>query len=60
MLVAGNSEPRWAKQGDQVQWVKPNFAVFKVLEDGRLEFKRKFDIEPAPHENLSWTGIVAY
>jgi 6-phosphogluconolactonase len=60
MLVAGNSEPRWVRQGDQVRWVPPSLAVFKVLEDGRLEFKRKYEIEPAPHENLSWMGIVAY
>ena len=31
-----------------------------LLDDGRLEFKRKYEIEPAPVENLSWMGIVAY
>jgi 6-phosphogluconolactonase (cycloisomerase 2 family) len=60
MLVAGNSEAHWVKDGNQVRWIPANLAVFRVMEDGRLEFKRKYDVELGPKEKLLWMGIVGY
>ena len=60
MLVAANSEAHWVKEGDQVKWVPGNLSVFRVLDDGRLEFKRKYDVELGPKQKLLWMGIVGY
>ena len=60
MLVASNSEAHWVRQDGEVRWVPGNMAVFKVLADGRLEFKRKYDVELGPKQKLLWMGIVAY
>jgi 6-phosphogluconolactonase len=60
MLVAANSESHWVKVGDDVQCMAANLAVFKVLDDGRLELKRKYDVELGPKQKLLWMGIVGY
>ena len=48
------------KIGNDVIWTPASLAVFMVLEDGRLEFKRKYDVELGPKQKLLWMGIVAY
>ena len=60
MLVAANSEALWVKEGDEVKWMPANLAIFGVREDGRLEFKRKYDAELGAKEKLLWMGIVEY
>ena len=60
MLVAANSEAHWVKQGDKLQWMPGNLSVFRVRDDGQLEFKRKYDIELGAKEKLLWMGIASY
>ena len=60
MLVAGNSETLQTQQKEDgpVETVPANLGVFKILEDGRLEFVRKVDLESKG--SLFWMGFVRY
>ena len=60
MLVVGNCETHWVKQGDEVRRVSANLAVFEVKDDGTLKFARKYDVELAPDTSLFWAGMVDY
>ena len=62
MLVAATSETHWVKRSDRdpVELVTANLAVFRILEDGKLEFKRKYDVELGPKQDLFWVGILPH
>lgn len=57
-LVVANQKSLWMEQGDQLNWVSANFAVFSVAQDGKLTFVRKYDIDDAKHRWLLWMDIV--
>lgn len=60
MLVAGNAETHWVKEGDDVRQVSGNLAVFEVKPDGTLRFVRKYDVALGPDDKLFWMGMVDY
>jgi 6-phosphogluconolactonase (cycloisomerase 2 family) len=60
VLVAGNSESHWVKEDGVVKWMPANLSLFKVLDDGTLEFRNQYDLELAPNTKLIWSGIIAY
>jgi len=60
MLVAGNAETHWVKEGDAVRQVSANLAVFEVKPDGTLRYVRKYDVALGPDDKLFWMGMVDY
>ena len=57
LLVAANSVPMRAREGGAVTTVSPSLALFKVGDDGTLEYVRKYDIDVGG-ETMFWMGIV--
>lgn len=57
-LVVANQKSLWTEQGDELEWVRANFAVFSVAEDGKLTFVRKYDMDDAGGRWLLWMDIV--
>jgi 6-phosphogluconolactonase len=57
VLVAANSVSIRTREGESVATVSPSLAVFKVGEDGRLDYARKYDIDVGK-ETMFWMGIV--
>jgi 6-phosphogluconolactonase (cycloisomerase 2 family) len=57
VLVAANSVAMLASEGGSVTPVSPSLAVFKVREDGKLEYVRQYYIEVG-NETMFWMGIV--
>lgn len=57
ILVAANSVPILVQQGGSVTNVSPSLAVFRVGEDGRLDYVQKYDIDVG-EETMFWMGIV--
>jgi 6-phosphogluconolactonase len=58
LLVAANSVPILAAQGTGMTTIPPSLAVFRVGDDGKLDYVRKYDIDVGS-ESLFWMGIVA-
>ena len=57
LLVAANSVPIRARENGVLTTIPPSLAVFRVAEDGTLEYVRKYDID-AGGETMFWMGIV--
>jgi hypothetical protein len=45
-------------ESGQLRTVPASLAVFRVLEDGTLEFVSKYDVETGPHQ-IWWMGMVS-
>ena len=59
ILVAANQNPMLVREGQSVRTVPASLAVFKVGENGRLDFARKYDVETQGAKNLFWMGVVS-
>ena len=57
ILVAANSVSMRARDGGAVTRITPSLAVFKVGENGTLDYVRKYDIDVGG-ETMFWMGIV--
>lgn len=57
-MVAANSVPILTQEGAGVTTVPPSLAVFRVGDDGKLDYVRKYDVEVGA-ETLFSMGIVA-
>jgi 6-phosphogluconolactonase len=57
ILVAGNMMQLAVRDKDGVSTVPASLAVFRVRNDGKLEFARKYDLNVGSR-NLFWMGIV--
>ena len=58
ILVAGNQAPLPVRDGNRVRIVPASLAVFRIGEDGKLEYVRKYDVDVGEQE-MFWTGMVA-
>jgi hypothetical protein len=58
MLVAEHNLPVDVREGDAVRTVAAGLSVFRIGADGKLEFVRKYDIDPGD-KTLFWMGMVA-
>ncbi len=58
ILVAANSISILAQEGAGVRTVSPNLAVFRVGDDGKLDYVRQYDIDVGS-ETMFWMGIVS-
>ena len=58
ILVAANQNSFRLREGERVSTVPANLAVFRIRDDGELEFVRKYDVETAGARTLFWMGLV--
>jgi 6-phosphogluconolactonase len=57
LLIAANSVPILARQGGDIVTVPPSLAVFRVGDNGMLDYVGKTDVEVG-EDSLFWMGIV--
>jgi 6-phosphogluconolactonase (cycloisomerase 2 family) len=58
MLVAGSLVPIAVRQGDKVNIVPAALSVFRVGDNGKLTFVRKYDVDTGTNLTQWWTGMV--
>jgi 6-phosphogluconolactonase (cycloisomerase 2 family) len=58
ILVAANQLPLMLGNGVNRVAVPPNLAVFRVRDDGKLDFVRKYDVQTYDGKTLLWMGLV--
>ena len=56
VLVAANQDPGWVRDGDTVRRVLPSLVVFRIGDDGRLDFVRRLD-HPDDGRVCFWAGV---
>jgi 6-phosphogluconolactonase (cycloisomerase 2 family) len=59
VLVAGNQSAMTVRDGDRVTTLPPSLAVYRLRNDGKLDFVHKYDIESAGARTLFWMGLVS-
>src|ERR1700724_2620611 len=57
LLVAGSLAPTAKREGDKVVDIPAGLSVFRMGEDGKLDFVRKYDIDVGPFTQW-WTGMI--
>jgi 6-phosphogluconolactonase len=58
LLVVGNQTTLEVPEGTSVRTIPANLAVFRIQEDGRLEFVQRHDVAVG-QKPLWWAGLVA-
>jgi 6-phosphogluconolactonase len=58
ILVAGSLAPIAVRQGDKVSVIPAALSVFRVGDNGKLTFVRKYDIDTGSNLTQWWTGMV--
>jgi 6-phosphogluconolactonase (cycloisomerase 2 family) len=59
LLVAANQNSMLVRDGQSVRTVPASLAVYKVRDDGKLDFVRKYDVETSGANSLFWMGLVS-
>ena len=59
MPVAANQVPRSVRDGKTVKPVSASLALYRILNDGRLDFVRTYDVETGGGRSLFWMGVVS-
>ncbi|MGP8245857.1 MAG: lactonase family protein [Bryobacteraceae bacterium] len=58
-LVVANQSPQSVRTQTGVTVVPASLAMFRVRDDGKLEFVRKYDVETGAGRSLFWAGFVS-
>ena len=58
LLVVGNQVTRLVRAGDRVTTVPANLSLFRIDDDGRLAFLRRYDVGVG-NKPLWWAGLVS-
>jgi 6-phosphogluconolactonase (cycloisomerase 2 family) len=58
LLVVGNQTTLDVPEGTTVKTIPANLAVFRIQQDGRLEFVRRYDVAVG-RKPLWWVGLIA-
>lgn len=58
LLVAEHNLPVTVRDGSQLKVVQAGLSVFRIRNDGRLEFVRKYDIDVGD-QTMFWMGMVS-
>jgi 6-phosphogluconolactonase (cycloisomerase 2 family) len=58
LLVAANQNAMLVRDGQSVKTVPASLALYKIRDDGRLDFARKYDVETSAARTLFWMGLV--
>ena len=57
LLVAGSIREMWTRTGDSVRLAPAAMSVFRIRDDGKLEFANKYDVE-LNGKLQWWTGMM--
>ena len=58
MMVAASIKPMAVREGDKVTVKPAAMSVFRVGQDGRLDFVRQYEVETGAGQTQYWMGIV--
>jgi hypothetical protein len=58
MMVAASIKPMAVRDGNEVRTEPAAMSVFRVGDDGKLDFVRKYDVETGAGKTQYWMGIV--
>ena len=58
-LAVANQSPLSVRDRNGVRTVPASLALFRVRDDGKLEFARKVDVETSAARSLFWAGFVS-
>jgi 6-phosphogluconolactonase len=58
LLVAASIRPLPMREGNQIKTLTAGIMVYRIGEDGRLTFARKYDVDTAKGQQF-WSGMVA-
>ena len=58
MMVVQHNLPVNVREGDEIRTVAAGLSVFRIGDDGKLTFVRKYDVDTGAFMQF-WTGIVA-
>jgi len=58
ILVAGSLVPIAVRRGDKVSVIPAALSVFRVGQDGKLTFVRKYDVDTGTNLTQWWSGMV--
>lgn len=56
LLVLANQKTVWVKDGDSLKKSRSNLAIFRIKDDGKLEFARKYEMDDEK-KALLWMDI---
>ncbi|KQZ83777.1 MULTISPECIES: beta-propeller fold lactonase family protein [unclassified Pseudomonas] len=56
LLVVANQKTLWVKDGDSLKKIRSNLAIFRIKQDGKLEFVRKYEMDDEK-KALLWMDI---
>jgi 6-phosphogluconolactonase (cycloisomerase 2 family) len=59
ILVVANMQRVLVRDKDEVRPLPATLSVFRIRDDGKLEFAKKYDQDTSEGQNLFWTGMVA-
>ena len=60
LLVAQHNLPVNVRDGDNVRVNAAGLSVFRIGDDGRLTFVRKYDVDVPAGKTMFWMGMVAF
>ena len=58
LLVAAHIMPLVVRDGAELRTVQASLALFRIGDDGRLDYMRKYDVEVG-ERTMFWMGMVA-
>lgn len=58
ILVAGSVVPAKVREGFQTGTLSAGLVVYRIGEDGKLDFIRKYDVDATNDKQQFWTGMV--
>jgi 6-phosphogluconolactonase len=59
ILVAANQMSLSVRDGNRIIELPASLSLFRMRDDGKLEFARKYDVEVGPNSPLFWMGLVS-
>jgi len=58
LLVIANQKSIWLREGDKLNFVRSNLALFQIAKNGTLQFIRKYEVEDT-RKWLLWMDIYS-
>jgi 6-phosphogluconolactonase (cycloisomerase 2 family) len=58
LLIAASLAPMTVRDGGETRTVPAGLSVFRIEDDGRLDFARRYDVETAPGVQQMWVRAI--
>jgi 6-phosphogluconolactonase (cycloisomerase 2 family) len=58
LLVAASTTPMPMREGDRIVTLTAGLSVFRIGDDGKLAFVRKYDVDATARNQQFWSGMV--